>query len=1035
MEREVKFRLFRGPFSPTLTILVGALVALCLSNYPIIFLGKSHFSPGYKVPMVYSGFPYVPGYHSQETEQLSADHGAGPWAALPYSRVQHRSIFIDGEFPFWNRYNSAGLPLFGQGQSQILDPLHWVVVAGKGNSWGWDVKFLLSKLLFLIGLGFALYRITESRSVTFILVLSSAFIGFNYFRFNHPAFFNLTYAPWVFFFYLQLVKNLQRGSVSGKANFLRWADWPTVGIVLTSALVLFSGTPKEACILLIALHISGLLGVLGIGKTVEQKLVHLGFLVALWITIILMTAPHWLIFLDTLFKMSSIYDESHCYFSDSPLQFMDAFFVGSSDKPWSWPTVNIFIGATALMSLTVLPRLWRQSGYWMALVPLVGLLVFANGVVPDYLCEKIPFIGKIHHIYDVCFAAAIIFAVMLAGYGLRAFFDDLRSNESRVKWFGYILIFSLVMLWWAREAYDGYALVSAPALLTMFAIGGTIGWMLLVVWSYKTGEGFSKISVFFLSCVFVLPHVYHGLHSRTGWDELDNLIINPTPRADLLVRSQTLESLGYLLPASHVQGKSDLVDEVLSWAHMNGGKPELIQQHESDFAEVVRGATEVTAIQQYTAEFFRKVGVTRWLDRPSRVLGVRHSPMPGFYAQVDLESLAGPDALTESRFRELLELMGWHHDHLEKGWARTMSAHELTSRESLLDVLNVGYVVSWKKDINTSHHASDFSLYSEIMEVNALADQASTDELGLHRVREAQDRVSCAPRGLRADGKNDNVFVIDMIRSADGTHSKREIWALRLERKNPKRVYHTGGADWVLGVSAGQNLPLLNSENGQVRIPAEPGHDQLWLYICADGEDKLNSEYRALAAYQLKEPLPRMLDLDMMAWERKSAWPRAFFVDKISSYQTKEELARFFHQAMGVPLVAVSGETSVPPVTDRKVVPAFEYHMTENSTSFSIHAPSAGVVALTEVNIPGDVHATVNGQNVEVITVNHVFRGLKLPKAGIYEISFYYMPRFWFLSLALSFIGIISVFSSLIFVKRYYLGKVIRGIKFKDGVR
>jgi hypothetical protein len=160
----------------------------------------------------------------------------------------------------------------------------------------------------------------------------------------------------------------------------------------------------------------------------------------------------------------------------------------------------------------------------------------------------------------------------------------------------------------------------------------------------------------------------------------------------------------------------------------------------------------------------------------------------------------------------------------------------------------------------------------------------------------------------------------------------------------------------------------------------------------------------------------------MMAWERKSAWPRAFFVDQVASYQTKEELAGFFHRAMGVPLVAVSSEELAPPTADRTVVPAFGYRMTENSTSFSIHAPSAGFVALTEVNIPGDVHVTVNGQNAEVITVNHVFRGLKLPKAGIYEISFYYMPRFWFLSLALSLIGMISFFTGLFFVKRYYLG-------------
>jgi uncharacterized membrane protein YfhO len=74
------------------------------------------------------------------------------------------------------------------------------------------------------------------------------------------------------------------------------------------------------------------------------------------------------------------------------------------------------------------------------------------------------------------------------------------------------------------------------------------------------------------------------------------------------------------------------------------------------------------------------------------------------------------------------------------------------------------------------------------------------------------------------------------------------------------------------------------------------------------------------------------------------------------------------------------------------------------------------------VNIPGDVHVTVNGQNAEVITVNHVFRGLELPEAGIYEIRFHYRPRFWFLSLALSLIGMISFFTGLFFVKRYHLG-------------
>ncbi len=98
---------------PAGLVLVGAVLALSLSSYPIIFFGKSYVSPGYGPQMLYDGLPYVPGYQSTDREDLPADAGAMPWQNLPYSRVQHEAVFEHGEFPLWNRYNSAGLPLFG----------------------------------------------------------------------------------------------------------------------------------------------------------------------------------------------------------------------------------------------------------------------------------------------------------------------------------------------------------------------------------------------------------------------------------------------------------------------------------------------------------------------------------------------------------------------------------------------------------------------------------------------------------------------------------------------------------------------------------------------------------------------------------------------------------------------------------------------------------------------------------------------------------------------------------------------------------
>ena len=153
----MRARIWQRAKSPVFAVVFGGIVALCLSTYPVIFLGKSFVSPGYGPGLLYDRLPLVPDYHSTETEELSADHGAMPWQNLPYSRVQSESIFAYGEFPIWNRYNSGGVPLFGQGQSQILDPIHWIAVAGQGNNWAWDLKLLASKLVFLIGLGAVFY--------------------------------------------------------------------------------------------------------------------------------------------------------------------------------------------------------------------------------------------------------------------------------------------------------------------------------------------------------------------------------------------------------------------------------------------------------------------------------------------------------------------------------------------------------------------------------------------------------------------------------------------------------------------------------------------------------------------------------------------------------------------------------------------------------------------------------------------------------------------------------------------------------------
>jgi hypothetical protein len=140
----------------------------------------------------------------------------------------------------------------------------------------------------------------------------------------------------------------------------------------------------------------------------------------------------------------------------------------------------------------------------------------------------------------------------------------------------------------------------------------------------------------------------------------------------------------------------------------------------------------------------------------------------------------------------------------------------------------------------------------------------------------------------------------------------------------------------------------------------------------------------------------------MKIWEREHPWPRAFFVDSFATYTEISEFSRFVRQAEGVPLAAIEGNRVIEPHTNRVILAAQNYELTSNSTSFRVEAPSSGVVVLSEVNIPGDVHVQINHQSGKVFNVNHTFRGVEIPKAGDYEIIFTYRPKLWNVALMLS---------------------------------
>ena len=233
---------------------------------------------------------------------------------------------------------------------------------------------------------------------------------------------------------------------------------PIGGLFLASVLQLFAGTPKESIVLFISLHLAGLIGVGVSGLRVAGGMRQIGLLMLLWAAIALASMPQWLTFLDTLRLASTSYDDPNCYFYSRLWQFADTLFLGAQTRPWSQPNVNVFIFVAAIHGVLGGWALYKRSVFWMMAVPLVGLLGFAFGVIPNEVCQRIPFIGRIHHIYDTFFTAAIPFAIILAGLGLHRYWQDMVLGSNLVKKLVINLAVAGVLIYWSSNYYNNFAI-------------------------------------------------------------------------------------------------------------------------------------------------------------------------------------------------------------------------------------------------------------------------------------------------------------------------------------------------------------------------------------------------------------------------------------------------------------------------------------------------------------------------------------------------------------------------------------------------
>jgi hypothetical protein len=778
---------------PGRTLLIVAAVSTTISCYPVVFFGKSFVSPNNGTLLLYDRLPTLPGYTSSAADDAAgADVGAAAWFHIPYAMVESRALFHDFELPLWNRYDSCGVTLLGQGQSMFGDPLHFLVLFTGGSALAWDVKFLLAKMLFAWGVGLTVFAATRHLPSSLILTASSVFLGFFAFRYDHAAIFSVCYSPWILYCWFRI----------REVSILRKAVPWVVGLILANWTEMNSGTVKEAYVLLLGMNGCGFLIFLLANEPFSLKLKKLSHVVMGGLVFLAISMPVWLTFLDALRTAHTLYNSPGVW-NIQPnllLGFFDDMFYRQfiSGEGEVNPSTNFLILLGFLFALGHFGNLRRDPTYRAVGISTAIALAMAFAMVPVSVIARIPFVGRIIHIGNTFSCVLIIYSIVMAGFGLREFWSRLPNKESR----GNVTVpflFLALLLWF----YVGFFQSSSPAGPALY--GHDVSMSTFFYW-YASSLLVAVIALPFIArgivrsprtrivmipillvCVFIL-HWRHGMYLTTP---VDKYVMNPQERPPF----------GAYSPA-------------------------------------------INLVTTNTAEPFRTVGMGDNL-------------FPGFNSALGVESFNGAEPLANPFYRQLTE--AWH---VEKAWDWRLVVTEknLADVKPLTNMLNIRYF------LGSSNQASE------------------------------------------------------------------------------------------------EGLQLINHS-------------------------------------------------DMNVYQSDSAWPRAFFVDGVSSYDTLPQFVRLIRESNGHPFAAVeTSETfvsrqlaSLPKrQSDLPALPAFDYKLTTNTTSFKITAPTAGVVALTENYLPDDFRVTVNGKRSPYFRVNHAFKGIALDRPGTYLITVSYWPHHFTLSLLIA---------------------------------
>jgi hypothetical protein len=536
----------RAQAHPRTTLLVAALVAVAASCHPVVFFGRSFLSPQNGTLCLYDRQPTLPGMKAGRIDEWSnTDVYATLWAHLPYSIVTREAVLRDHVLPLWNRYDMCGVSLLGQGQSMPGDPLFWIAVVANGAAWAWDIRFLVSKVIFAFGIGLLVWKSARHLGVASLVAFSSAFIGFFSYRFDHPAFFSVCWSPWILLCWLNAA---QPASLRVAA---KWA----FGLLAANWLELNSGTAKEASMLLLGMNATGALAVFLTVKPWSQRAKRFAIMGAGCLAFLAISAPVWIVFLDALRHGFTPYDHPASYQLTPGIAlglFDDLFYREAMLNEWHVaPALNFLALLGVLWALADVHRLRAEPAAFAAALAALPMLAMVFGIVPPGVINRLPFFKNIMHVDNTFTCVLIVQLFVVAGAGLRHCIETMSDRPGWTgNWRRTIAAITLLALLYlgtvqAMPRFDTFAITFRHAIrLSRFFLGYAavlFAGIVLLPWLVRRGVLRIGSPLANLFCALLCLAAFHFRHGMWLDTKFDIYAMNPQPRADLHAHSPAVD--------------------------------------------------------------------------------------------------------------------------------------------------------------------------------------------------------------------------------------------------------------------------------------------------------------------------------------------------------------------------------------------------------------------------------------------------------------------------------------------------------------